>query len=119
MPHPAKTRASSPTRAAAAMRTDMSVPSSLIDAEGDADGSAIWVVRVLVCAVMTCRMTTGQPSAATNGNLRQHGPFDRVGVDSERIDQSPPDAGRALDGIDDRHVIGVGDALEAVNLMNH
>jgi len=32
---------------------------------------------------------------------------------------APPDAGRPLDGVDDRHVIGVGHALEAVDLADH
>src|SRR4029453_7443348 len=43
----------------------------------------------------------------------------RVGGDAERVRERPADTALALDGVDDRHVVGVRDALEAVEFPDH
>src|SRR5213593_2713602 len=52
-------------------------------------------------------------------NRRERGPDGGIGIHAEGVDQGSPDAGGALDGVDDRHVVGVGDSLETVDLADH
>src|SRR2546428_941058 len=72
---------------------------------------------------MLCRRPRARPryrptsAAAANGNVGEHGRLGGVGVHAERVDQRPPDAGRSLDGVDNRPVIGVGHALQTGALL--